>query len=170
MRIYGQVEMTMAKRSFKRCISAYFTGKSSSIGAILILFAVLMPVILMIAGMVSDIGRAFVMKAELNRACMIASEEMTKEIDLAAAQDNGSNTIDGNISDILEYFFDNNILQRKNYKINDLRYCIEGGGSNPRYISVFCEAEIECFMLKITGINTIKIHSSGNGRLKKLGN
>ena len=132
----------------------------------LVLFALIIPVVFSIAGLVIDIGRALAMKIELNRACMVASEEATKEINMNLAQENGSNIIDEDIGCVIEYYFYENISPSPNYEVSEIDFFISGGNSNPMYLSVSCRASVECIILKIFGIDNIEVSSAGNGRLK----
>ena len=137
-------------------------------GTVLIMFSLLLPLIMILAGMVLDLGRAFVYKAELNKACMAAAEEATKEIDMTAAQQQGSNCLNGIYCEIINDFFYANITQKQKFTIDSLHYEVFGADSNPRYIKVICNAEVDCFFLQLAGIPKINIHSSGCGRLKRL--
>lgn len=122
----------------------------------------------MITGMVVDIGRAFIIKEELNKACMIAAEEAAKSIDIDAAEEYGNNTLSSNYNEIINDFFYNNFPERDNCRINYLDHSVSGGINNPRYIEVSSEAEVQCYFLKLVSINNIKVHSSANGRLRRI--
>jgi len=137
-------------------------------GAVYILIILLMPVFLMITGMVIDIGRAFVIKEELNKACMITAEEASKSIDIDIAEEYGSNTLSDNYNEIISDFFYHNFPERDNCRINYLNHSISGGTDNPRYIEVSCEAEVQCYFLRLVSIDSIKVHSMANGRLRRI--
>ena len=134
----------------------------------MIMMAFLMPLFLILLGMITDIGRALVFKAELNRACMIASEEATKQIDIDLAESMGENILDEKYGRIIIEYFNRNIYLRSAHTIDGLDYNVVGGITNPRYIRVEATAKIDCFFLKIIGINTIDIHSDACGRLRSL--
>jgi hypothetical protein len=137
-------------------------------GAILVMYAFILPLLLIFTGMITDIGRAFVCRAELNKACMIAAEEASREIDMLAAQQLGSNSLDEKYTEIISYFFYANISKRQNFTVTGLNFEVFSESSNPRYIKVSCEAEIKCFFLQLAGIPSVEIHSSGDGRLKRI--
>ena len=137
-------------------------------GSTLVSMIILIPVFLLIVGMIVDIGRAFVIKEELNKACMIAAEEASKCIDIGTAESSGTNNLSGEYSSTINSSFYNNYKDKSYSKINYLNHNISGGINNPRYIEVLCEAEIDCFFLKLVSIDTIKIHSKANGRLRRI--
>lgn len=168
MLIYGLEVKVQVKLFFNYIIKNARNShrNNCSRGAILIFFALIIPVILLIAGMISDIGRAFAFKAELNRACMVASEEATKEIDMITAQNSGKNKLRAEFHEIIQHYFYENIAQKDNFSVSELNCDINGSGENPKYVSVSCRARLNCFFLKFIGINYIEINSSGNGRLK----
>lgn len=139
-------------------------------GNVLIMTALLMPLFLMLCGMVIDIGRAFAFKAEINRACMISAEEAAKEINIDIAQQSGSSRIAGNYADTINKFFYLNIGQADNFSIKSLEYDVVDSVSFPKYINVYASAEINCFFLKLVGIERITVNSHGSGRLKKISN
>jgi len=137
-------------------------------GSALVVVAMLLPVFILIVGMVVDIGKAMVFKEELNKACMVAAEEASKCIDIEAAQELGVNRLASNYPDIIYEYFNKN-YEIKNYtSINYLNYNVIESTDNPKYIEVTCEAEVECFFLKIVGINDILIHSRALGRLRRI--
>jgi len=141
--------------------------KSSS-GSAIVLIAILIPIFLLIIGMVVDIGRAFICREELNKACMIAAEESSKCIDIEIAQDHGSNILSDDYADKVYYFFYSNYHEEPNSRINYLSYSVLDNLANPKYIEVSCEAEIDCFFLKLISIENIKVHSRANGRLRRI--
>ncbi|MBN1298933.1 MAG: Tad domain-containing protein [Actinobacteria bacterium] len=137
-------------------------------GNVLLMSAILMPVIFMLAGMVIDIGRAFVYKEEISRACMIAAEEAAKEINIDAAQAYGSAILKNDYSNIINIYFYKNLKQNNICKIENLDFAVNDSISNPKYIRVISKASVKCFFLKMAGIENIIINSEGCGRLKKL--
>jgi hypothetical protein len=137
-------------------------------GSILVLVIILLPVFLLILGMIVDIGRAFVLKEELNKACMIAAEEASKCIDIEAAEYSGKNNLSSEYTEVIDYFFYSNYEKNPYSRIKHLEHNIYGGAGNPKYIEVSSEAEIDCFFLKIISIKNIKVHSEANGRLKRI--
>jgi len=139
-----------------------------SSGSVLIMAALLMPVIILLTGMIVDIGRAFAFKAELNRACMVASEEATKQINMEIAQKQGENELKQDFDQVIIEYFNKNIYSRKSYSIDKLDYDVIGGISDPKYIRVTAQASVACFFLKLIGINNIEIHSDACGRLRDL--
>ncbi len=151
----------MERSAFKRLTS----GR----GAVMILAAFLMPLFLFLAGAAVDAGRAFVFKSELNKAAMIAAEEASKEINMGAAQESGSVNLNREDFEntVKEYFF-KNILLKENYRVSSLEINVFDSVSNPRYIVIKCRSEIDCFFLKMFGINSIFVNSGATGRLRRL--
>ena len=141
--------------------------KNSS-GSAIVLIAILLPVFLLIIGMVVDIGRALMCKEELNKACMIAAEESSKCINIETAQSLGSNILSDDYTDTIYYFFYENYNEKPNSRINYINYSVLDNVTNPKYIEVSCEAEIDCFFLKLISIENIKVHSKANGRLRRI--
>jgi len=137
-------------------------------GSAIVLIAILLPVFLLIIGMVVDIGRAFMCKEELNKACMIAAEESSKCINIETAQSLGINTLSYDYRDTIYYFFYENYNEEPNSRINYINYSVLDNMTNPKYIEVSCEAEIDCFFLKLISIENIKVHSKANGRLRRI--
>jgi hypothetical protein len=141
---------------------------SSNKGSVLITVAILLPVFILLAGFVVDIGRAFLYKEEINKACMIAAEEASKCIDIEAAQELGVNRLADNYPDIIYEYFYRNYNNDTGCTINYLDYNVIENIDNPRYIEVYCEADVSCFFLKIISINDITIHAKANGRLRAI--
>jgi hypothetical protein len=137
-------------------------------GSILITVAILMPIFILLAGFVVDIGRAFMYKGEINKACMIAAEEASKCIDMEAAQVLGINRLENNYPDIIYEYFYRNYKDADGCKIKYLNYDVIENADNPKYIEVSCEADVSCFFLKIISINNITIHTRANGRLRRI--
>lgn len=69
MRIPGWVVIILAVLSSRT---------KSNGGSVFVLIVIIIPIFLLITGMITDIGRAFIIKEELNKACMIAAEEASK--------------------------------------------------------------------------------------------
>jgi len=159
MPIHGWAVTVMVKSNF---------NYNSSKGSILIIVALLMPLFIMLAGFVVDIGRAFVYKEEINKACMVAAEEASKCIDIEAAQEFGVNKLVDDYSDIITEYFYKNYNNDSGCNINYLSYNVLDSKDNPKYIEVYCEANVSCFFLKIISIDNIAIHTKANGRLRRL--
>ncbi|MBM3710013.1 MAG: hypothetical protein FJW61_06300 [Actinobacteria bacterium] len=162
---------TYSKYKYKNCSK---NGKSEYCygvfrkenGTVLIMTAILLPLFFMLIGMITDIGNAFVCRAELNKACMAAAEEAAKQIDMGAAQDEGLNNLGDDFSDTVSFYFNSNIIPKQSLFVEDLRCEVTGGSQNPRYIEVYCSARVQCFFLKFIGINDIAVHTKALGRLK----
>jgi len=137
-------------------------------GSILVTVVILMPVFILLTGFVVDIGRAFLYKEEINKACMIAAEEASKCIDIEAAQNLGVNRLADNYENIIYEYFYKNYEDSDGCKINYLDYDVIESLDNPKYIEVSCEADVRCFFLKIISINNITIHTRANGRLRRI--
>ena len=147
----------------------FFISKiHSKEGSVLTFFAVLLPVFLIMLSFVIDIGKAFILKSELNKACLIAAEEASKCIDLEKAQNFGINVLQDDFHIILKDFFQKNYAQKNNFSITSLDYRVVDSIDNPRYIIVTCQARSECFFLKVFGIEYIDVNASGIGRLRKI--
>ena len=137
-------------------------------GSVLLIVAILLPVFILLLGFVVDIGRAFLYKEEINKACMVAAEEASKCIDIKAAQEFGVNRLADNYPDIIYEFFYKNYKDTDDCSINNLQYNVIESIDNPKYIEVYCEADVRCFFLKIISINSITIHTKANGRLRRI--
>jgi hypothetical protein len=142
--------------------------KGSTRASVLVIYAILLPLFILLIGMVVDIGRSLVYKEELNKACMAAAEEASKDIDMSVAQNSGKNILNDSYRNIIYDFFENNYEPKNNCDIDYLNYEVIGGLENPKFIKVSCEAKIKCFFLKIVGINYILVHSEANGRLRQI--
>jgi hypothetical protein len=136
--------------------------------SVLIMIAILMPVFMILTGMITDIGRSLVFKEELNKACMAAAEEASKDIDISIAQNSGKNVLRGDFSNTVSIFFEKNYKSRDGCLISLLNYEVIGGLDNPKYIKVICMGKIRCFFLKLVGIDDISVHSQANGRLRPI--
>ncbi|MFA5015337.1 MAG: hypothetical protein WC549_07345 [Actinomycetota bacterium] len=159
MPIHGWAVTVMAKSNF---------NLNSNKGSILIIIALLMPLFIVLIGFVVDIGRAFMYKEEINKACMIAAEEASKSIDINAAQEFGVNRLAEDYSDIINMYFYRNYDNDSGCNINYLSYNVLDNIDNPKYIEVYCEANVECFFLKMISIDNIAIHTKANGRLRRI--
>lgn len=159
MPIHGWVVTDMAKSNF---------NSSSNKGSILIIVALLMPLFIMLTGFVVDIGRALMFKEEINKACMIAAEEASKCIDIEAAQEFGVNRLVDDYSDIINKYFYRNYNIDSGCIINYLSFNVMDSMENPKYIEVYCEANVNCLFLKMISIDNIAIHTKANGRLRRI--
>jgi Flp pilus assembly protein TadG len=137
-------------------------------GSVMTFFALLLPVFILLTGFVIDIGRAFVLKSELNKACLIAAQEASRCVDLEKAMDDGSNIIRGDYSLILREFFYKNFYQRQDFSITSLDHSIGGSRDDPRYVQVSAKANSHCFFLRMIGIEYIVVNAEGIGRLRKI--
>ncbi len=143
-------------------------NSGSNKGSVLIIVAILLPVFILLVGFVVDIGRAFLYEEEINKACMVAAEEASKCINIKAAQDLGVNRLADNYSDIIYEYFYKNYESNAGCTISYLNYNVIENIDNPRYIEVYCEANVSCFFLKIISIDNITIHTKANGRLRRI--
>ena len=138
---------------------------------VLITVAILMPLFMLIIGMTVDIGRAFVHKEEINKACMVSAEEAAKEIEVLAAQQTGFTRLDTQgAQKIAAEYFNRNYLQKPGCSINDFNCSVIDESSNPKYLQVNCQAKVDCLFLKMFGIKIIKINSAANSRLRSIKN
>ncbi len=99
---------------------------------------------------------------------MIAAEEASKCIDIEAAQELGVNKLSENYSGILYEYFYKNYEGTDNCNVNYLNYNVMDSIDNPKYIEVYCEADVKCFFLKMISIENIIIHTRANGRLRRI--
>ncbi len=164
MQINGWVAIIMERSNFRSRNNRLGNNK----GSILVTVALLLPIFILVVGMVIDIGRAFLYKEELNKACMIAAEEASKSIDLEAAQNYGINKLSDDYVDVINEFFYRNYKDSPDLSLNFVGHNIIGGSDNPKYIEVLAEADVKCFFLKIISIDNITIHTKANGRLRRI--
>lgn len=157
--MYGLAVSVMRDLNFK---------SGSNKGSVLIIVAMLLPVFMLLTGFVVDIGRAFLYKEEINKACMIAAEEASKCIDMEAAQTLGVNRLEDNYPDIIYEYFYKNYSNPTGCSIKYLDYNIIDNMDNPKYIEVCCGADVSCFFLKIISIENITVHTKANGRLRRI--
>ena len=160
MQIHGLAEGIQVLSNFRSVIEEK--------GSVFLAVAVLVPILILLLGFTIDIGRAFVYKEELNKACLVASGEAIKFIDIEAAQTEGNNRLSEGYAHVIEDFFYSNIADSNDICIKRLQHNITGGSGNPCFIEVICEADINCMFLKIVGIDNIRIHSDGKGRLRRI--
>jgi hypothetical protein len=99
---------------------------------------------------------------------MIAAEEASKCIDIEAAQELGINRLTEDYPDIIYEYFYKNYDNVSDCTINDIGYDVIESVDNPKYIEVYCYADVECLFLKIISINNIAIHTKANGRLRRI--
>lgn len=146
----------------------YFKKETATV---LITVAILMPLFMLIIGMTVDIGRAFVYKEEINKACMVSAEEAAKEIEVLTAQQSGVTRLDEQRAQEIaaEYFF-RNYLHKPDSSIDDFNCLVFDEISNPKYLQVNCQAKVDCYFLKMFGIESIKINSAASSRLKSIKN
>jgi hypothetical protein len=159
MQINGWVEMIMEKLS---------SNSNSNKGSTLLIVVILMPIFILIVGFVIDIGRAFLYKEEINKACMIAAEEASKCIDIEAAQELGVNRLTEDYPNIIYEYFYKNFKNVDDCTISNIGYNVIESVDNPKFIEVYCKADVECLFLKIISINNITIHAKANGRLRRI--
>lgn len=131
-------------------------------------FAFLLPVFLLMLSFVFDIGKAFVLKSELNKACLIAAEEASKRIDIEIAKESGRHVLRNDYAVTIHDFFYKNHGPKGISSIQSLSYHVADGLDGPRYIEVRCQARSDCMFLRIFGIDHIMVHGSGIGRLRKI--
>jgi hypothetical protein len=138
---------------------------------VLITVAILMPLFILIIGMTVDIGRALVYKEEINKACMVSAEEAAKEIEFLTAQQSGFTRLDTQrAQEIAVEYFTRNYLQKPGSSINNFGCSVFEESSNPKYLQVNCQAKVDCYFLKMFGIEYIKINTAASSRLKSIKN
>jgi len=137
-------------------------------GAVLITVSFLIPVFILIAGAVIDIGGAMMAKENLYKACLIAAEECTKEIDILKAQHEGVNHLTSDFDDVIISYFYRNINESENFRITFLDYNVYESLQNPKYIEVFSRGTYSTGFLKLISIDEINVNAAAIGRLKKI--
>ena len=158
--IYGSGERIMGK---------YISRASSSQkGSVLIVSAILLPILLMMAGMVIDLGRSFAYKSELNKACMAAAEEASKTIDLEKAQQSGQNYLENDFYYIARDYFFANYKQKGSQELEILHISVSPSRDEPEFIEVACKGNSSCFFLRLIGIEDITVNSKALGRLRRI--
>ncbi len=149
-------------------LNNYFKKETA---AVLITVAILMPLFMMITGMTIDIGRAFVYKEEINKACMVSAEEAAKEIEVLTAQQSGFTRLDmQRAQEIAMEYFNRNYLQKPDFSVNNFNCGVFDESTNPKYLQVSCQAKVDCYFLKMFGIESIKINSAASSRLRSIKN
>jgi hypothetical protein len=146
----------------------YFKKETATV---LITVAILMPLFMLITGMTIDIGRAFVYKEEINKACMVSAEEAAKEIEVLTAQQSGFTKLDAQrAQEIAAEYFNRNYLQKLGCSIDNFNCAVFDESTNPKYLQVSCRAKVDCYFLKMFGIESIKINSAASSRLRSIKN
>lgn len=137
-------------------------------GAALITVAFFIPVFILIAGAVTDIGGAMMAKENLYKACLISAEESTKAIDMFKAQHQGVNHLTNDFDNIVTSYFYNNIDEKENFKISFLDYNVYENIKNPKYIEVISRGTYSTSFLKLINIAEINVSAEAIGRLKRI--
>lgn len=134
----------------------------------LISSALLMPVFIMLAAFVIDIGGSLALKADLYKACLVSAQEASKIIDMEKSQIYGLNNISSNYKDVIEYYFSKNFFPVRNASLSTLDCSVINSIQDPMYVLVKGQAKYKTFFLKIIGIEEIKVRSQALGRLRKI--
>lgn len=149
-------------------IMARLSFRTSETGTILITIAVIIPIILIIVGFIVDIGRALAVKENLNQACMVAASETAKCLNITTAMNDGRSTLCDEYQETAMQYLYANFQNNESLQLNNINLEIVDNNNEPKFIKVLCELEMNCYFLPIMGINNINIHSSANGRLKRI--
>jgi len=137
-------------------------------GSALMTFVIFLPILILIIGAIVDIGYAMIIKEDLYKACLISAEESAKIIDMAKAQNEGVNHLTSDFNDIIVEYFTKNLKEKENFKIDNLDYNVFESIDNPIYIEVSSKASCDTIFLKLVNIETINVHASAIGRLKRI--
>jgi len=137
-------------------------------GSALITFVLFLPILMLIIGAIIDIGYAMIVKEDLYKACLVSAEESAKIIDMAKAQDEGVNHLTPDFSNIIAEYFNKNIQEKENFKIDYLDYNVFESMENPIYIEVLSQASCDTVFLKLFNIEEIDVHASAIGRLRRI--
>jgi hypothetical protein len=149
-------------------LNNYFRKETATV---LVTVTILMPLFMMIIGMTVDIGRAFVYKEEINKACMVSAEEAVKEIEVLTAQHSGFTQLDiQRAQEIAVEYFSRNYFQKPDCSVNDFNCSVFDESTNPKYLQISCQAKVDCYFLKMFGIENIKINSAASSRLRSIKN
>jgi len=134
----------------------------------LIISSMLLPILIMMIASIIDIGGSMMLKEDLYKACLISAEEASKAIDMEEAQARGSNRLNADYEDVVNYYFNKNFSKLMNVSLIHLDCIIKNSIEDPKYILVKAESQYETFFLKIIGIKKINVHSQAQGRLRKV--
>ncbi|MDZ7837504.1 MAG: TadE/TadG family type IV pilus assembly protein [Actinomycetota bacterium] len=105
---------------------------SSNKGSLLVSMAVIMPIFILLIGFIVDIGRALVVKDNLNQACMVAAEEAAKSIDINKASEDGLVILSDNYEEIAIKYFKDNLKENNFLDIIYIRCEVSDSIDNPR--------------------------------------
>lgn len=137
-------------------------------GSLLVSMAIIMPIFILLIGFIVDIGRALVIKDNLNQACMVAAEEAVKCIDINKASEDGIVILSDNYEEIAIKYFKDNLKENNFLDIVYIGCEVSDSIDNPKYITVSSRAKMRCHFLKMVNINTIEINSFANGRIRRI--
>jgi hypothetical protein len=134
----------------------------------LIITVMLLPIFIMLAAFIIDIGGSMMLKEDLYKACLVSAEEASKAIDMEKSQVNGLNNLSTDYETVIDYYFNKNFLLMGNASLNNLDCTVVNSIEDPKYILVKAGAQYKTFFLKIIGIEKINVHSQAQGRLRKI--
>jgi len=137
-------------------------------GSLLVSMAVIIPILILLIGFIVDIGRALAIKSDLNQACMVASEEAVKCINIDKASEDGAVILSDNYEETAMEYFKNNLEVNNSLEITYIGCEVSDSIDNPKYITVSSRAKMKCHFLKIVNMNTIEINSFANGRIRRI--
>lgn len=128
----------------------------------------LLPIFILLAAFVIDIGGSMMLKGDLYKACLVSAEEASKAIDMEKSQVDGLNNLSADYKNVAEYYFSKNFLPMGNTSLISWDCAVLNSIEDPKYILVKAESQYKTFFLKIIGIETINVHAQAQGRLRKI--
>jgi hypothetical protein len=134
----------------------------------LIIFAMLLPVFILLTAFVIDIGGSMMLRGELYKACLVSAEEASKAVDMEKSQIDGLNNLRADYENIADYYFNKNFLPMGNASLSGWDCMVLNSIEDPKYILVKAESQYRTFFLKIIGIEKIDVHAQAQGRLRKI--
>ncbi len=126
-----------------------------------------LPVFILLLGWSVDVGRVLAAKAELYKACDIASHELAKEIDIGIAQNTGRNIFTINISSRASELVRKNIGNLSGGKLISVS-ATANPQVDPRLVVVRAKARVPLFFSQLAGFNLTEINCTGLGRIRSV--
>jgi Flp pilus assembly protein TadG len=136
-------------------------------GQTTIWMVMLLPVFILLLGWSVDVGRILAAKAELYKACDIASHELAKEIDIGIAQNTGRNIFTININSRASKLVRKNIGNLSGGKLISVS-ATAYPRVNPRLVMVRAKARVPLLFSQLAGLNFSEINCTGLGRIRSV--
>lgn len=136
-------------------------------GQTTIWMVMLLPVFILLLGWSVDVGRVLAAKAELYKACDVASHELAKEIDMGVAQKTGRNIFTINISSRASKLVKENIGNLSGGKLISVSAAAYPR-VNPRLVVVRARARVPLLFGQLGGLNFSEINCTSWGRIRSV--